>query len=47
MCLVGGATTVVRARIEVAMPRKHGAAAAGLEKARNRFHEQILQASLP
>ena len=46
VCLVGGSTTVTKARIEVAMPRKHGAAAAGLDKAVHKFYEQVLQALL-
>jgi len=46
VCLVGGATTLVRARIEVPMPRKRGAAALGLDRAVNKFFEQILQALL-
>jgi len=46
VCLVGGSTTVTRARVEVAMPRKHGAAIAGLDKAVHKFFEQVLQALL-
>ena len=38
------ATEAPPPRPQVPMPRKHGAAAAGLEKARTKFHEQILQA---
>jgi protein pelota len=34
VCLVGGATTLVRARIEANLPRKRGAAAVGYDKAR-------------
>lgn len=32
MCLVGGSTTLVRARVEANLPRKRGAAAAGYDK---------------
>ncbi len=46
LCLVGGATTAVRARVETAMPRKHGAAAAGYDKALHKFFEALLQAVL-
>jgi protein pelota len=46
LCLVGGATTAVRARIETSMPRKHGAAAAGHDKAVTKFFEAVLQAVL-
>eukprot|EP00898_Chlorokybus_atmophyticus_P003546 jgi/Chlat1/4192/Chrsp27S08878 len=44
VCLVGPACTVDRARIETSLPRKRGAAAAGHEKARTKFFEQVLQA---
>jgi protein pelota len=46
LCLVGGATTAVRARIETSMPRKSGAAAAGYDKAQAKFFEAVLQAVL-
>ena len=46
LCLVGGATTALRARIEVSLPRKSGAAAAGFDKAQTKFFEAVLQAIL-
>ncbi|GBG59018.1 hypothetical protein CBR_g24366 [Chara braunii] len=46
VCLFGGSMTVVRARIESAIPRKRGAAIAGYDKALNRFFENILQSIL-
>ena len=42
VCLVGRAVTLVRAKIEVNLPRKRGAAAAGYEKAVSRFYEKVL-----
>eukprot|EP00899_Mesostigma_viride_P023423 jgi/Mesvir1/4265/Mv22226-RA.1 len=44
VCLVGGAMTVVRARIEQSLPRKKGAAVLGYDKALNKFFENTLQA---
>ncbi len=41
MCLVGRAVTLVRAKVEVNLPRKRGAAAAGYEKAITRFYEKV------
>ena len=41
MCLVGRAVTLVRAKVEANLPRKRGAAAAGYEKAINRFYEKV------
>ncbi len=35
MCLVGGSTTLVRARVEANLPRKRGAAALGYDKVGN------------
>lgn len=44
ICLVGASTTMVRAKIEVNLPRKRGAAAAGYDKAWNKFLEAVFQA---
>ncbi len=41
VCLVGRAVTLVRAKIEANLPRKRGAAAAGYEKAINRFYDKV------
>lgn len=41
VCLVGGSTTLIKAKIEVALPRKRGPAALGYDKAWNRFLEQV------
>ena len=41
MCLIARAVTLVRAKIEANLPRKRGAAAAGYEKAINRFYEKV------
>ncbi|ERN11905.1 protein PELOTA 1 isoform X1 [Amborella trichopoda] len=44
--LVGKSVTTTRSRIEASIPRKHGAAIAGYEKALNKFFESVLQAVL-
>ncbi|XP_068660995.1 protein PELOTA 1 [Aristolochia californica] len=44
--LIGKSVTATRARIECSIPRKHGPAIAGYEKALNRFFEHVLQAFL-
>ncbi|GIL69796.1 hypothetical protein Vretifemale_597 [Volvox reticuliferus] len=44
VCLVGGSTTLVRARVEANLPRKRGAAALGYDKAWNRFLEHVFNA---
>lgn len=44
LCLVGASVTVFRAKVEKAMPRKRGAAAAGYEKALETFHKNVLAA---
>ena len=44
VCLVGGATTLVRAKIEATLPRKRGAAAAGYDKAWTKFLDQVFAA---
>ncbi|CAJ2644846.1 protein PELOTA 1-like [Trifolium pratense] len=41
--LVGRSMTVTRSRIKASIPRKHGAAIAGFEKALNKFFENVLQ----
>lgn len=41
VCLVGGSTTLVRARVEANLPRKRGAAALGYDKAWTRFLEHV------
>ncbi|KAL1560175.1 CDP-diacylglycerol--glycerol-3-phosphate 3-phosphatidyltransferase [Salvia divinorum] len=42
--LIGKSITITRARIETSVPRKHGPAVAGYDKALNKFFENILQA---
>ena len=44
LCLIGRTCTVKKAKIEVQMPRKRGAAIAGLEKAQKTFHERVFDA---
>ncbi|KAG2437379.1 hypothetical protein HXX76_006031 [Chlamydomonas incerta] len=44
VCLVGGSTTLVRARVEANLPRKRGAAAAGYDKAWTRFLDHVFSA---
>ncbi|PNW78741.1 hypothetical protein CHLRE_09g388615v5 [Chlamydomonas reinhardtii] len=44
VCLVGGSTTLVRARVEANLPRKRGAAAAGYDKAWTRFLDHVFTA---
>ena len=44
ICLVGSSTTVVRAKIEVNLPRKRGAAAAGFDKAWTKFMDAVFAA---
>ena len=44
VCLVGSATTLVRAKIEASLPRKRGPAIAGYDKALARFMENVLAA---
>ncbi|KAG2487184.1 hypothetical protein HYH03_014162 [Edaphochlamys debaryana] len=44
VCLVGGATTLIRARIEANLPRKRGAAALGYDKAWSKFMEHVFNA---
>lgn len=44
LCLVGGSCTVVRARIESSIPKKRGAAAAGYDKAMEKFFAKALAA---
>jgi protein pelota len=44
--LVGSSTTLVRARIEANLPRKRGAAAAGYDKALEKFHSAVFDAVL-
>lgn len=44
VCLVGPATTLVRARVEANLPRKRGAAAAGFDKAFSKFMDNVFQA---
>lgn len=46
MCLVGQSVTTTKARIETSIPRKHGPALAGYDKAVNKFLENALQAVL-
>lgn len=45
VCLVGGAVTTVRAKVETNLPRKKGAAGAfGYDKALDKFHAKVLEA---
>lgn len=44
--LVGKSVTTTRSRIETSIPRKHGPAIAGYERALNKFFENVLQAFL-
>eukprot|EP00192_Tetraselmis_astigmatica_P010755 CAMPEP_0117663006 /NCGR_PEP_ID=MMETSP0804-20121206/8353_1 /TAXON_ID=1074897 /ORGANISM="Tetraselmis astigmatica, Strain CCMP880" /LENGTH=381 /DNA_ID=CAMNT_0005469937 /DNA_START=585 /DNA_END=1730 /DNA_ORIENTATION=- len=44
LVLVGGNCTTVRAKVEQSLPRKHGAAAAGYDKAVQKFNASCLQA---
>ncbi|KAI5394785.1 CDP-diacylglycerol--glycerol-3-phosphate 3-phosphatidyltransferase, variant 2 [Lathyrus oleraceus] len=44
--LVGRSMTVTRSRIEASIPRKHGPAIAGYERALNKFFDNVLQAFL-
>lgn len=46
ICLVGQSVTTTKARIETSIPRKHGPAVGGYDKALNRFMENVLQAVL-
>lgn len=46
ICLVGASITTMKARIENSIPRKHGAAIAGYDKAVNKFFENVLQGVL-
>ncbi|KAL2650908.1 hypothetical protein R1flu_019036 [Riccia fluitans] len=43
ICLIGQSVTTTKARIETSIPRKRGAAAAGYDKALNKFFENVLQ----
>ncbi|XP_027104676.2 protein PELOTA 1-like [Coffea arabica] len=42
--LVGKSVTITRSRIETSIPRKHGPAVAGYDKALNKFFDNVLQA---
>lgn len=46
LLLIGNSITLTRARIETAIPRKHGPAIAGYESALKKFFENVLQALL-
>jgi len=46
LVLVGGSCTTQRAKIEQNMPKKHGAAVAGYDKAMEKFYNNCLQAVL-
>jgi len=46
VCLITGSMTLLRQRIDMPIPRKRGAAAAGHDKAVLKFYETILQAIL-
>lgn len=43
VCLVGSSTTVLKAKVEVNLPRKRGAAAAGYDKALESFFSKVSQ----
>lgn len=42
--LIGKSVTITRSRIETSIPRKHGPAIAGYDKALNKFFDMVLQA---
>lgn len=42
--LIGKSVTITRSRIESSIPRKHGPAIAGYDKALNKFFDNVLQA---
>ncbi|XP_055801091.1 protein PELOTA 1 [Solanum dulcamara] len=42
--LIGKSVTITRSRIETSIPRKHGPAIAGYDKALNKFFDNVLQA---
>ncbi|KAM3281146.1 protein PELOTA 1 isoform X3 [Capsicum chacoense] len=42
--LIGKSLTITRSRIETSIPRKHGPAIAGYDKALNKFFDNVLQA---
>ncbi|KAL8133256.1 protein PELOTA 1 isoform X1 [Apium graveolens] len=44
--LIGKSVTITRSRIEASIPRKHGPAIAGYDKALNKFFENVAQAFL-
>lgn len=44
--LIGKSVTITRSRIETSIPRKHGPAIAGYDKALNKFFDNVLQALL-
>ncbi|GAA0144564.1 translation release factor [Lithospermum erythrorhizon] len=44
LILVGRSVTTTRSRIETSIPRKHGPAIAGYDKALNKFFDNVLQA---
>ncbi|KAI5068035.1 hypothetical protein GOP47_0016380 [Adiantum capillus-veneris] len=44
VCLVGQSVTTTKTKIEASIPRKHGPAIAGYDKAINKFLENVLQA---
>lgn len=44
--LIGKSVTTTRARIETSIPRKHGPAVAGYDKAMHKFFDNVLQAFL-
>ena len=46
VCLVGASITVVAAKVEGSIPRKRGAAAAGYDKALDRFFDKASACSL-
>ena len=41
MCLVGSAVTLQKAKVEMSMPRKRGAAAAGFDTAYKNFLDRV------
>lgn len=41
LCLVGSATTLQKAKVEMSMPRKRGAAAAGFDTAYKNFLDRV------
>lgn len=46
LCLIGSATTIQKAKVEMSMPRKRGAAAAGFDTAYKNFLDRVCSHAL-